>query len=447
MTLNKYYNLAKNILFPINRSITGNGTLKTLKIIKKEIPNLKIKKIKSGSKVFDWTIPDEWNVKEAFILDKFGNKIVDFKNNNLHLVSYSMPYNNTISKKELFKKFFVFKNRPKAIPYITSYYKKDWGFCISYRQKKIFDKKYKNTDKFKVVIDSKFKKNGSLNYGELYLKGKNKNEILISTYICHPSMANNELSGPIVSMSLINYFSKLKNLEKSIRFVFIPETIGSIAFIKSNYEKLKNNVIGGYNLSCIGDDRQHSCMFSKYQNSPSDFSLKKAYKKLNIKYKVYSFLKRGSDERQYNSPGVDFQITSIFRTKYSEFPEYHTSDDNFELVTKNGLLGGFNVAKNAIIILLKTFFPKNLVMCEPQMAKRKLYPAQGRIPLAARKMEKNYHSLLIKEKTKITSYDYMNFLQYADGRNSLEEISKIINISSIKTKKIYQILKKKELVN
>ena len=447
MIINKYYNLAKKILFPINRSITGNGTLKTLRIIKKQISNLKIKKIQSGSKVFDWTIPEEWNVTEAYVIDKFGNKIVDFKNNNLHLVSYSIPYNNTISKKELFKKFFVFKNRPSAIPYITSYYKKDWGFCIPYITKKFFDKKYKSSDKFKVVINSEFKKKGFLNYGEIYLKGKTKDEILISTYICHPSMANNELSGPIVSMSLINYFSKLKNLEKSIRFVFIPETIGSIAFIKSNYKRLKKNVIGGYNLTCVGDDRQHSCMFSKYQNSPSDFSLKKAYKKLNIKYKAYSFLTRGSDERQYNYPGVDLQITSIFRTKYNEYPEYHTSDDNFELVTRKGILGGFNVAKNAINILLKTVFPKNTIMCEPQMGKRKLYPIQGRIPLAARKMEKNYKLLLVQEKNKITSHDYMNFLQYADGKNSLEEISKIINVSFIKIKKIYQILKKKKLIN
>jgi aminopeptidase-like protein len=138
LIINKYYNLAKNILFPINRSITGNGTLKTLKIIQKQIPKLKIKKIQSGSKVFDWTIPEEWNVKEAYILDKFGKKIIDFKNNNLHLVSYSIPVNKMIPKKELFKKFFVFKNRPNAIPYITSYYKKDWGFCIPYTKKKIF---------------------------------------------------------------------------------------------------------------------------------------------------------------------------------------------------------------------------------------------------------------------------------------------------------------------
>ena len=171
-------------------------------------------------------------------------------------------------------------------------------------------------------------------------------------------MANNELSGLIVCMSLINYFKKQK-LEKSIRFLFIPETIGSIAYLNKNLKKLKRNVIGGYNITCVGDDRQHSCMFSKYNNSLSDVSLREAYKKLKIKFKEYSFLKRGSDERQYNSPGVDLGITSIFRTKYGEYPEYHTSLDNFKLVTKKGLIGGYNVAKKTIEILQKKIIPIN----------------------------------------------------------------------------------------
>ena len=211
--------------------------------------------------------------------------------------------------------------------------------------------------------------------GELLLKGNSKKEILISTYICHPSMANNELSGPIVSMSLINYFQRIKKLNNTIRFLFIPETIGSIAYISLNFENLKKSVIGGYNLSCIGDDRQHSCMFTKYGNAPSDESIIAAYKKLKIKkYKVYSFLKRGSDERQFNSPGVDLKISSIFRTKYGEYPEYHTSLDNFNLVTLKGILGGYKVAKEAIKILQQKIIPRNKIICEPHMGKRGLYP-------------------------------------------------------------------------
>ena len=212
-----------------------------------------------------------------------------------------------------------------------------------------------------------------MNYGELVLQGKSKQEILVSTYICHPSMANNELSGPIVSMCLIDYFKKQKNLSKTIRFIFIPETIGSIGYIEKNLTHLKKNVVGGYNLSCIGDERQHSCMFTKYNNTTSDRALVEAYKKLKIKYKIYSFLKRGSDERQYNSPGVDLPIASIFRSKYGEYSEYHTSLDDFSLVTKKGIYGGFSVAKEAIKILLNKEIPKAKYLCEPQMGKRGLY--------------------------------------------------------------------------
>ena len=319
MSINKYYNLAKNTLYPICRSLTGKGTKKTLSIIKNEFPSLKIYNVSSRSKVFDWNVPDEWNVSDAYVLDKKSNKIIDFKLNNLHLIGYSIPVNKIINKVELFKHLYSLPKQPEAIPYITSYYKKYWGFCVTHKKKNEFNKKYKKNDKFKVVIKSSLNSKGYLNYGELVIKGQSKQEILISTYICHPSMANNELSGPIVSMSLINYFKKIKNLSKTIRFIFIPETIGSITYISKNLYDLKSNLIGGYNLSCIGDERQHSCLLSKYENSPSDKALIEAYKKLRIKYKKYSFLKRGSDERQFNSPGIDLPITSIFRSKYGSY--------------------------------------------------------------------------------------------------------------------------------
>lgn len=206
--MKKYYNLAKIKLFPICRSLTGKGVKKTLKIIKEEFPQLKIRKIKSGTKVFDWKIPDEWNVKDAFVLDKFNKKIIDFKNNNLHLISYSMPIKKILTKSKILEKFFFLKNQPSAIPYVTSYYKRNWGFCITYNQLKNLKKNYSKDDIFKINIDTKFNKNGFLNYAELLLKGKSSKEILISTYICHPSMANNELSGIVVSMGLIDYFKK-----------------------------------------------------------------------------------------------------------------------------------------------------------------------------------------------------------------------------------------------
>ena len=409
--------------------MTGNGTRETLKIIKKYFPKLKIFKERSGKKVFDWNIPPEWNIQNAYVIDKFGNKIIDFKKNNLHIVGYSIPVNKTIKKVELFNHLHSIPNQPKAIPYITSYYNRYWGFCVSDEKKKLFQKKYSKKDKFKVVIKSNLNKFGFLHYGELLIKGKSKKEILISTYVCHPSMANNELSGPIVSMCLIDFFRKFKKLEKTLRFIFIPETIGSIAYLSKNLEKLKKNIIGGYNLSCIGDDRDYSCMFSKYNNTQADKALRLAYKKLNIKFKSYSFLKRGSDERQYCSPSVDLPIASIFRTKYGEYPEYHTSLDDFKLVTKKGIRGGFNVSKKAIEILLKTSIPKNRIICEPQMGKRNLYP-----------------KLSIK-KPKNETRNLMNFLQYADGKNSLEEISKLIKLNFTKTKRVYDQLKINNLVD
>ncbi len=428
MSIKKYFQLAKYTLFPICRSITGNGTLKTLKIIKKNFPNFKIIKVKSGTRVFDWKVPNEWNIKDAYIIDKYNKKIVSFKKNNLHLVGYSKPLSKILSKKKLFQHIYSLPDKPNAIPYVTSYYKKQWGFCITHRQKLKFDKKYKKSDMFKIIINSNFNSKGNLSYGELILKGKSKQEILISTYICHPSMANNELSGITVSMGLIDYFSKINNLQKTLRFIFIPETIGSITYLSKNLSYLKQNVIGGYNLSCIGDERQHSCMFSKYESSPSDESLVEAYKKLKVKYKTYSFLNRGSDERQFNSPGVDLSISSIFRSKYGEYPEYHTSLDNFNVVTLKGIKGGFEVAKTAINILLKKIIPENKILCEPQMSKRGMYPTISR------------------NKQDITTKTYMNFLQYADGKNSLKKISRLINISENMAVKVYSRLKGEKLL-
>ena len=428
MISDKYYNFAKYDLFKICRSITGKGTEKTLRKIKDYFPKLKIRKVKSGTKIYDWKIPDEWNIKDAYVLDKNKVKIIDFKKNNLHIVGYSKPINKNLKKDDLLKKIYSLPSQPDAIPYITSYYKKDWGFCSSeYVKKRIF-KNYHKRDKFKVVINSSFNNNGNLHYGEYLIKGKTKKEILISTYICHPSMANNELSGPIVSMSLIKYFSKFRGLDKSIRFIFIPETIGSLVFLNKNLKKLKKNFLAGFNLTCLGDERMYSCMLSKYSDSISDEALIKAYKILKLKFKRYSFLKRGSDERQYNSPGVDLKISSIFRTKYGEYPEYHTSLDNFNFVTLKGCFGGFNVARKAIEILLERIYPTFKVMCEPHMGKRGLYP-----------------TLSTKNK-KRTSKNYMNFLQYADGMNSLEKISKLITLNEYQTKKIFIKLKKNNLV-
>ena len=426
--INKYYNLGKNILFPINRSITGAGIVKTLKIIKKIHPKLKLKFFKTDKKVFDWKIPYEWNISDAYILDFKNKKIVDFKKNNLHIAGYSQPINMSLKKKDLLIKLYTSKILNDAIPYVTSYYKKNWGFCISKKQKNEIIKTYNDNQMFKVVIKSNFKK-GKMPIGEYTIKGKSKQEILISTYLCHPSMANNELSGPLLSMMLIEYFKKLK-IEKTLKFIFIPETIGSIAYIYKNQKKFKN-IIGAYNLSCVGDDRMYSCMLSKLENAPSDYALISSLKKNRIKFKKYSFIERGSDERQFNWPGIDVPMTSFFRTKYNEFPEYHTSKDTFGgVVTKKGLSGSFKIIKQSIFHLLKNKYPVTNILCEPKMDKRGLY---------------NYTSELGK------NFKYqrklIDFLIYSDGKNDIEQIAKKINLNKKTTLMLSKILLKHKLIN
>ncbi len=430
MSVKKFYKLGKTELFKICRSITGDGVRKTLKIYRRHFTNLKIREVISGTKVFDWKVPPEWNVRDAYVIDNSNKKIIDFKKNNLHLVSYSIPVKKVLKKVDFLKHLHSLPKQPKAIPYVTSYYKKYWGFCVTDKKKKLFEKKYKKSDKFRIVINSSFKKKGHLTYGELIIPGKSKKEILISTYICHPSMANNELSGSIVSLSLINFFRR-KKPDKTLRFIFIPETIGSITYIYKNLDCLKNNIIGGYNLSCIGDDRNHSCVLSKYGDSLSDKSLIKAYKKLKIKFTRYSYLQRGSDERQFNYPGVDLPIAAICRSKFGEYPEYHTSLDDFDLVTEKGVYGGFKVAKEAINNLQKKIIPRSLTICEPKLSNKGLHKD------ISIKSGYNYRGF---------TKSLLSFLQYSDGTNDIDEISKFLRIKKKQTKKLYQILKSKKLV-
>ncbi len=413
--------LAKKF-FKIHRSITGEGVRKSLNLLKKEIPSLKIKKIKSGKKIFDWKVPSEWNIKNAYIKDENDKKIIDFKNNNLHVVNYSFPVNKTISKKELFNHLNYLKNKPNAIPYLTSYYKKYWGFCVSFRD---FKSKFKGNN-FKVFIDSNFNSKGFMNYGELIIKGRSKKEILIHTYICHPSMANNETSGPIVCTYLAKYFKKRKNYY-TYRFIFTPETVGAIAYINKNLKNLIKNIIGGYVITCVGDNKHFSFLESK-NKSISNRVAEKTFKELNIRYKKYSFLKRGSDERQYNAPGIDLPIGAIMRSKPGTFKEYHTSKDDFNLVTKDGLEKSFETIKKVLINFDNEIIPLSKYICEPFLTKRDLYPT-----LSTGKISKKIEKII-------------DFLMFCDGKNALDDIAHNIKIDKKKTTEIFNLLKSKKLI-
>src|SRR5581483_8926027 len=230
------YSFAKE-LFPICRSLTGNGVRQTLKMISGQGLNLKIHEVKSGEKCFDWTVPQEWNIEDAWIIGPDGEKIVDFKKNNLHCVGYSIPIDAEVPLAELQKHLFSLENQPDAIPYVTSYYKPIWGFCLTDRQRKQLKEGI-----YKVHIGSTLSE-GSLTYGELFIPGKSEKEILLSTYVCHPSMANNEISGPVLTTFLAKRILSQQDRKYSYRIVFAPETLGAITYISRNLEALKKNLI------------------------------------------------------------------------------------------------------------------------------------------------------------------------------------------------------------
>ena len=410
-------------LWPINRSLTGVGNRKTLKILKNECNLLKIKEIKSGKKVFDWKIPLEWNIKEAWIKDLNDKTVIDFKKNNLHLVGYSTSIKKKIKLDKLKKKIFTLKKQPNAIPYVTSYYKKDWGFCMSHNLLKKLKKNY-----YKVLIDANFKKS-ALNYGEIYIKGKSKKEVFFSTYFCHPSMANNELSGPCIAIHLAKWLSSQKNLKYSYRIVFVPETIGSIAFIHKNLKKLKKNIFVGFNLTCLGDERCYSYLPSRNGNTLSDHIAKHVLYYTDRKYKKYSWLLRGSDERQYCAPGIDLPIATIMRSKYGTYPEYHTSLDKIgTVVTQKGLKQSFDLFKKVIFIIENNEKPITNIFCEPMLSKRNLYPT-----FSTKKRNKDSSNIL-------------NFLSFCDGNHSLLDISEKILLSFKKTYDYYLLLKSHKLL-
>ena len=314
-------------------------------------------------------LPKEWSANDAYIVTPSGEKICDLKSNNLHLLGYSIPFEGRISLKDLKEHLYTLPDQPDAIPYITSYYKERWGFCLSQDQcDQLEDGEYY------VKVDTKHF-DGVLNYGELIIPGKSSQEIFLSTYICHPSMANNELSGPTVVTYLAKWLLELEQLDYTYRIVFIPETIGSITYLSLHHDYMKKNIIAGFNVSCIGDERAYSYLPSRNGKTLSDSVAKHVLKHTDSNFKSYSWLDRGSDERQYCAPGIDLPIASIMRTKYGQYPEYHTSLDDLEsVVTPNGLDGGYWALRRAIEAVEKNKKYQVTVFCEPQMSKRGLYP-------------------------------------------------------------------------
>jgi len=389
-------------LYPICRSITGDGVRKTLEIIGERIP-IKTVEVPSGTQVFDWTVPREWNIRDAFIEDEQGRKTVDFKKHNLHVMSYSVPVDRWMSLSELNEHLYSLPDQPDAIPYVTSYYSENWGFCLSHNQRIAL-----KDGLYHAVIDSDLKA-GHLTYAECVIPGETEKEVFLSTYVCHPSMANNELSGPAI-MTFIAQWIASKPRRYTYRMVFVPETIGSITYLSKNLEVLKKNVIAGFNLSCLGDELGYSYVASRYGSSLADKVAANILHFKHSEYIRYSFLQRGSDERQYCSPGVDLPLVTLCRSKYGTYPEYHTSLDDPDFVTPGGLAGGYQFVRDCIDALEHN--KRYCVNClgEPQLGKRGLYPNVGTRGSG-------------KQAKKMT-----NFIAYADGTNDLIDISNIIGV-------------------
>lgn len=409
-------------LFPLCRSITGSDTLKTIKYFKKLNTNLKIISFNSGKKVFDWVVPPEWSIKSAYIKHIKTKKVfADFKKCNLHVVNYSTSIDRVLDLKKLKKKIFTQKGQNNAIPYVTSYYKRDWGFCMSLNQFKKLPK-----GRYRAFIDSKYKK-GKLNIAHALVKGSLKREIFFSSYICHPSMANNELSGPVLLNEILSYVNKIKKRKFTYRFALVPETIGSICFIHKYKHQLKN-IISGFNLSCVGDERSFSIIQNQNLNCLSTQALESAL--INRKnVKIYSYLERGSDERQYCSPLVNIPLSGFCRSKFGTFPEYHTSLDNLNLVTQKGMEESFEVFKSIIDIFEKGLFPKAKIYCEPKLDKLGVYPS-----ISKKNNDKNFAKKIL------------NFLAYSDGKRNIFEISKLIKINLREIETILKICEKYKFI-
>lgn len=356
-------------LYPICRSITGNGTRQTLQVIQSKIP-LEIHEVPSGTKVFDWTVPKEWNIRDAFIKNSQGKKVVDFAKSNLHVVGYSTPFRGKLPLQQLKNHLFTLPDHPQWIPYRTSYYKENWGFCLSHEQfLRMEDGDYD------VLIDTSLE-DGHLTYGEYYLPGESPDEFLLSCHICHPSLCNDNLSGIALMVALATHMSSVTR-RYSYRFLFVPGTIGSITWL-TLHESQVTFIRNGLVISGVGDGGGFTYKKSRRGDSEIDRIFDYLIRGANDGSRAINFFPYGYDERQYCSPGFNLPVGCVMRTPFGEYPEYHTSADDMNFIKLDALADSLNKCKLAIEILENNrFYINQNPKCEPQLGKRGLYQAIG----------------------------------------------------------------------
>lgn len=396
---NEMINWARDI-FSYPRSITGDGVAKTLSYFQDVAPDLTVKSVETGFKAFDWVVPQEWKLRDCYIEHvESGERFAELEKHGLHIVGYSEPVDCVMPLDDLLERIHTLPDQPDVIPYVTSYYSRTWGFCMSHN-----DKMALPDGDYRVVIDSDLF-DGKMLYAEALIKGSRPEEVFFSSYICHPAMANNELSGPVLLVALIKLLrEKFRNPRFSYRFVLVPETIGSLTYLQKNLPHLKTQMICGFNLSCVGDNRGYSHVASRLGNCLADSALEAALVgKKNVNR--YSFLERGSDERQYCAPGIDLPVSGFCRTKYGEYPEYHTSADDFSVVNEKGLQGSIEVMASIIRAMELGLYPKVRVLGEPQLGTRGLYPNLSKKGV--------YSEVRVR----------MDILAYADGHHSLFDLA------------------------
>ncbi|MEO1377174.1 MAG: DUF4910 domain-containing protein [Cyanobacteria bacterium J06635_10] len=356
-------------LYPICRSITGNGFRETLQIIQQHIP-LEIHEIPTGTQVFDWTVPKEWNIKDAYIKNSQGEKIVDFANSNLHIMNYSIPVSKKLSLWELKEHLYTIPEYPDWIPYRTSYYKEAWGFCLTHKQYlQLQDEEYE------VYIDSSLEP-GHLTYGEYFIPGESVEEVLISCHACHPSLCNDNLSGIAIATFLAKHLTQIQP-RYSYRFLFIPGTIGSITWLALN-EAQVDRIKHGLVLTCLGDSGKFTYKKSRRGNTEIDEIAAYVLNNCNQNYEIIDFFPYGYDERQYCSPGFNLAVGCLMRSPHGTFPEYHTSADNLNFIKPQFLDESFSQCISILNILDNNqIYLNQNPKCEPQLGKRGLYRAIG----------------------------------------------------------------------